>query len=309
MRVANPIYDVVFKFLMGDMRIAKLILSKILDQEIETLEFKPTEFRKKIGLNLTVFRIDFSAVILQEDGSRKLVLIEIQKAKLPTDIMRFRKYLGGHYQDPNNVYPTDDNAGEKALPIICIYFLGHPLQHTESPVVKVQRSYIDAATQEELTKKEEFIESLTHDSYIIQIPRLRERRRNDLEILLSIFDQSQQTSDSRHFLNLDENDYPEEFRIVIRRLLKAAVEEDVCETMDLEDDILDELESLERAVLKKEKVIEEQSKILAEKNEALAKKDRDLEEKSKVLSEKDKALAKAIQALVNSGMTEAEAKK
>nr|MDU9044507.1 hypothetical protein [Candidatus Electrothrix aestuarii] len=79
------------------MRIAKLILSKILDQEIETLEFKPTEFRKKIGLNLTVFRIDFSAVIRQEDGSRKLVLIEIQKAKLPTDIMRFRKYLGGQY--------------------------------------------------------------------------------------------------------------------------------------------------------------------------------------------------------------------
>ncbi len=287
MRVANPIYDVVFKYLMGDMHIAKLILSKILDQEIETLEFKPTEFRKKIGLNLTVFRIDFSAVLLQADGSRKLALIEIQKAKLPTDIMRFRKYLGGHYQDPNNVYPTDDNAGEKALPIICIYFLGHPLQYTESPVVKVQRSYIDAATQEELAHKEEFIESLTHDSYIIQIPRLRKKRRNDLEILLSIFDQSQQTSDSRHFLNLNEEAYPEKFRIVIRRLLKAAVEEDVCETMDLEDDILDELESLERAVLKKEKIIEEQGKILVEK---------------------DKALTKAIQALVDSGMTESEAK-
>ena len=301
MRVANPIYDVVFKFLMGDMRIAKLILSKILDQEIETLEFKPTEFRKKIGLNLTVFRIDFSAVIRQEDGSRKLVLIEIQKAKLPTDIMRFRKYLGGHYQDPNNVYPTDDGAGEKALPIICIYFLGHPLQHTESPVVKVQRSYIDAATQEELAHKEEFIESLTHDSYIIQIPRLREKRRNDLEILLSIFDQSQQTSDSRHFLNLNEESYPEEFRIVIRRLLKAAVEEDVCETMDLEDDILDELESLERAVLKKERVIEKKEKVIEEQGKVLAEKDNALEEKNK-------ALAKAIQVLVDSGMTEDEAK-
>ena len=82
MRVANPIYDVVFKFLMGDMRIAKLILSKILDQEIETLEFKPTEFRRKIGLNLTVFRIDFSAVLLQPDGSRKLALIEMGAALL-----------------------------------------------------------------------------------------------------------------------------------------------------------------------------------------------------------------------------------
>ncbi|WP_339134120.1 MAG: hypothetical protein WGN25_14515 [Candidatus Electrothrix sp. GW3-4] len=298
MRVANPIYDVVFKFLLGDMRIARLILSKILDQEIETLEFKPTEFRKKIGLNLTVFRIDFSAVILQEDGSRKLVLIEIQKAKLPTDIMRFRKYLGGQYQDPNNVYPTDDGAGENALPIICIYFLGHPLEHTESPVVKVQRSSVDAATQEELAHKEEFIESLTHDSYIIQIPLLREKRRNNLEILLSIFDQSRQASDSRHFLNLNEEDYPEEFRIVIRRLLKAAVEEDVCDTMDLEDDILDELESLERTIIKKDQVIKE---ILAEKDEAL-------EENAKALAKKDEALARAIQALIDSGMTEAEAK-
>ncbi|CAK8720001.1 Rpn family recombination-promoting nuclease/putative transposase [Candidatus Electrothrix laxa] len=301
MRVANPIYDVVFKFLMGDMRIAKLILSKILDQEIESLEFKPTEFRKKIGLNLTVFRIDFSAVLLQPDGSRKLALIEIQKAKLPTDIMRFRKYLGGHYQDPNNVYQVDDSASEKALPIICIYFLGHPLQHTESPVVKVQRSYIDAATQEELAHKEEFIESLTHDSYIIQIPRLREKRRNDLEILLSIFDQSQQTSDSRHFLNLDEEAYPEEFRIVVRRLLKAAVEEDVCETMDLEDDILDELESLERTILNKERVIEK-------KEEMIEKKEKVIEKKEKVIEEQGKALTKAIQALVESGMTESEAK-
>ncbi len=302
MRVANPIYDVVFKFLMGDMRIAKLILSKILDQEIESLELKPTEFRKKIGLNLTVFRIDFSAVIRQPDGSSKLALIEIQKAKLPTDIMRFRKYLGGHYQDPNNVYSTDNGASEKALPIICIYFLGHPLQHTESPVVKVQRSYIDAATQEELIDKEEFIESLTHDSYIIQIPRLREKRRNDLEILLSIFDQSQQTSDSRHFLNLNEEAYPEEFRIVVRRLLKAAVEEDVCETMDLEDDILDELESLERAVLKKERVIERKERVIE-------KKERVIEKKDKVIEEQGKALTKAVQALVDSGMTEAEAKK
>ncbi len=309
MRVANPIYDVVFKFLMGDMRIAKLILSKILDREIEELELKPTEFRKKIGFNLTVFRIDFSAVIRQPDGSRKLVLIEIQKAKLPTDIMRFRKYLGGHYQDPNNVYLTDDGAKEKALPIICVYFLGHPLQHTTSPVVKVERSYIDAVTQEELASKEEFIESLTHDSYIIQIPRLREKRRNDLEVLLSIFDQSRQLSDSRHFLDLNEEEYPEEFQIVIRRLVKAAVEEDVCETMDLEDDILDELKSLERSILQKEKVLAEKDNVIAEKDKVLVEKDKVLVEKDKALAEKDNALLKAVQALIDSGMTESEAKK
>ncbi|MCI5157142.1 MAG: hypothetical protein D3906_01650 [Candidatus Electrothrix sp. AUS1_2] len=58
--------------------------------------------------------------------------------------------------------------------------------------------------------------------------------------------------------------------------------------MDLEDDILDELKSLERTVLQREKA---------------------LEKKDKALAEKDKALAKAIQLLVNSGITEAEVKK
>jgi hypothetical protein len=309
MRAANPIYDVVFKYLMGDMRVARLILSKILDQEVEYLNLRPTEFRKKIGLNLTVFRIDFSAKIRQADGSHKLVLIEIQKAKLPTDIMRFRKYLGGHYQDQNNVYETDNGSREKALPIICIYFLGHPLEHTTSPVIKVQRSYIDAVTQEELTSREDFIESLTHDSYVIQIPRLREKRRNELEVLLSIFDQSQQTSDSRHFLDLDEADYPEKFRRVIRRLVKAGAEQDVCETMDLEDDILDELESLERTVLQREKALEENAKALAEKDEALAENAQALAEKDEALAKKDRALDKAVQALVASGMTEEDAKR
>ncbi|WPD21413.1 MAG: hypothetical protein SD837_14530 [Candidatus Electrothrix scaldis] len=309
MRAANPIYDVVFKYLMGDMRVARLILSKILDQEVEYLNLRPTEFRKKIGLNLTVFRIDFSAKIRQADGSHKLVLIEIQKAKLPTDIMRFRKYLGGHYQDQNNVYEIKGGDKEKALPIICIYFLGHPLEHTTSPVIKVQRSYIDAVTQEELTAREEFIESLTHDSYVIQIPRLRKKRRNELEVLLSIFDQSQQTPDNRHFLNLNEEDYPEEFRRVIRRLVKAGAEQDVCETMDLEDDILDELESLERTVLQREKALEETNKALAEKDEALAEKDEALAENAKALAERDRALDRAVQALVASGMTEEDAKK
>jgi hypothetical protein len=309
MRAANPIYDVVFKYLMGDMRVARLILSKILDQEVEALDLRPTEFRKKIGLNLTVFRIDFSAKIRQADGSHRLVLIEIQKAKLPTDIMRFRKYLGGHYQDQNNVYEADNGTREKGLPIICIYFLGHPLKYTTSPVIKVERSYIDAVTQEELTTREEFIESLTHDSYIIQIPRLREKRRNKLEVLLSIFDQSQQTPDSRHFLDLDEADYPEEFQRVVRRLVKAGAEQDVCETMDLEDDILDELESLERTVLLREKALEEKNKALAESAKALAKKDEVLAENAKALAEKNRALDRAVQALVASGMTEDDAKR
>ena len=277
MKVANPIYNVVFKYLLDDKKIAKLIISKILNEDIVSLEFRPTELKKKDNYSrFTVFRIDFTATIQQPDGNQKIVIIEIQKAKFHTDIMRFRKY-------------QDKNAGKTiALPTVSLFFLEHKLDHTDAPVVKVDRQYIDLADKSELAIKEEFIESLTHDSYIIQISQLKRRRRNILEILLSIFDQSLKLSGSDHFLDLSENDYPHEFRIVIRRLLEAGAEVGVCETMELEDGILDEFESLERQILDKYKEIEG--------------KDKENEEKNKIINN-------ALAALVRSGMPLEAAKK
>jgi hypothetical protein len=61
--------------------------------------------------------------------------------------------------------------------------------------------YKDLVTGERIHAKESFIESLTHDSYIIQIPQLAKKRRNDLEKLLSIFDQSESIDETHHILN------------------------------------------------------------------------------------------------------------
>ena len=43
MEIANPIYDVVFKYLMEDNDIARLIISTIIKKEIVSLEFRPQE--------------------------------------------------------------------------------------------------------------------------------------------------------------------------------------------------------------------------------------------------------------------------
>jgi hypothetical protein len=85
--------------------------------------------------------------------------------------------------------------------------LGHELAHLEDiPVIKVARSYIDVATGMVLDKKDEFIESLTDDSFIIQIPHIKGKRRTELEQLLYIFDQNQidESSGTKHFLNINE---------------------------------------------------------------------------------------------------------
>ncbi|MEA1911276.1 MAG: hypothetical protein U9N32_06315 [Spirochaetota bacterium] len=245
------------------MKIAKLILSGILETEIEDLEFAPTELQTRIKndhSNFTVFRIDFTARLKYPDGKSELVIIEIQKAKFHTDIMRFRRYLGTQYQNKENIY-TDRTGKTRPLPIKTIYFLGTRLEHTDAPLIKVKRKYFDGITNEPINNPETFIESLTHDSYVIQIPSLKEERRNKLEILLSIFDQRKRDEDV-HYLNLKEEDFPEEFRPVIRRLLMAGQEKEVCDVMIVEDEILDELAELERSIEDKDKTIEDKDKII-----------------------------------------------
>jgi len=264
MQIANPIYDVVFKYLMEDAKVAKLMISSIIGEDIENLSFLPQEFvaeieksegakiskRKQIRMDpLTVYRLDFSANIKTADGYKK-VIIELQKAKFPADIMRFRKYLGEQFSNKDNFQKVKVGSRfrKTGLPIISIYFLGHKLDYTKSSAIKVSRQYIDLMTNKIIETKESFIESLTLDSFVIQIPYLTDKRRNDLEILLSVFDQRNNVDKDHHILNVKESEFPEKYRPIIRKLQKAVEDNEVRKKMNMEDGIIDELEDLERTI-------------------------------------------------------------
>ena len=264
MQIANPIYDVVFKYLMEDAKVAKLMISSIIGEHIEKLAFLPQEFiaevekssgtkisrRKRIRMDpLTVYRLDFSAKIKTAEG-HKNVIIELQKAKFPADIMRFRRYLGEQFSNNENYQKVKigNRFRKTGLPIISIYFLGHKLDYTKSSAIKVSRQYIDLMTNKIIETKESFIESLTLDSYVIQIPYLTDKRRNDLEILLSVFDQRNNVDKDHHILNVKENEFPEKYRPIIRKLQKAVEDSEVRKKMNMEDGIIDELEDLERTI-------------------------------------------------------------
>ena len=259
MQVANPIYNVVFKYLLEDNKIAKLLISGLLGVEIISLELCPQEYSSDLAKRaLTVYRIDFKAEIVLSTGERKIVLIEIQKAKYTTDIMRFRKYLGEQYSLKSNSYELDNRVFP--LPIISIYFLGYGLDNnSDIPIISVKRQYLDSYTNEVLHDKELFIETLTHDSIIVQIPALKEKRRSDLEKALSVFDQSKIQT-----VSINEDDYPEKYKEVIRRLLKAISEPEIRKTMDVEDEILEDLERKERLISKQEKQIEQKNILIEE---------------------------------------------
>ena len=269
MLIANPIYDVVFKYLMEDSKVAKLLIGSIIGAEVLELEFRPKSFTTSVHLDplsikptFTIYHLDFSAKI-KSPAEEKLVIIEVQKAKLATDILRFRQYLGKQYSDKKNVYTVKTHDGTHktlALPIISIYFLGHSLDSIHDiPVIHVNRKYIDLYSKTEIPQKDYFIECLSHDSYVISIQDLKTRRRNELEILLSVFDQSNQTED-QHILNVREEDFPEEFRSIIRRLQEAVEVPEIRDNMEAEDSYLDAFEDQERRALAAEKVAQEERK-------------------------------------------------
>jgi len=60
MQIANPIYDAVFKYLMDDNRVARLLISKIIGEEIELLEFQSLENRIDVEhRTFAIYRIGF----------------------------------------------------------------------------------------------------------------------------------------------------------------------------------------------------------------------------------------------------------
>ena len=286
--IANPVYDVVFKYLMEDNEIAKLIVSTIIGEEVIYLDPKPQEYTAEkanidgIGTQtITVYRLDFAAKIKTADGY-KLVLIEMQKAKQPTDISRFRGYLGKQYAKKDESV-TDQDADIENIQLYCLYFLGKDIGINDVPVVVVNPQARNAATKRLINQKNRFIEALHHRSWIVQISFLKEPRRTNVERLLAVFDQKYCTNNP-HILSVSEDSFPEKYRPIVRRLKMAACDHEVRKQMELEDSIIRYV----RKWIRSEN--EHLTQALAEKYQALAETNQALEAERKKNEEKDKLL-------------------
>lgn len=115
MIIANPLYDVVFKYLLEDVEIARELLSTILGEEVHNLEIKSQETATETGGGINILRFDFKAVIKKKDGEQYKVLIELQKAKQAFDAMRFRRYLGDNYRKEDEVPNDQGTLGKRPL--------------------------------------------------------------------------------------------------------------------------------------------------------------------------------------------------
>lgn len=271
LQVANPIYDTVFKYLLEDQRIAKTILSALLKKEVVSVKPRPHEYTNKERNNISMFRIDFGAEVLEDDGTTKLVLIELQKTWLETETLRFRQYLGTHYADPNNLLKEDNPEGY-AIPMIAVYVLGHRVGDIEEPVLYVNHNSYDY-NGNIVTKglPNQFVDSLVHSSIIVQIPLLRGQLNNRLDKILSVFDQKKKDKDNQQVINIDEACYEDDsdMMYIIDRLIKASCNAKVRKEMTVEDEFFSVIENRDTAIMMRDKKIAEQDTKIAEQDSFL----------------------------------------
>ena len=291
--VANPIYDSVFKYIMEDERIAKTVLSALLKKEVVHVTVRPHEYANTTRNAISMFRIDFAATVVEDDGSEQVILIELQKTWLNTETLRFRQYLGVQYGNQCNIQ-VDSKEGY-AYPMVAVYLLGHRVGNIDTPVLYVNHKTYDyegAEVAEGMT--DPFVESLTHDSIIVQIPLLKGRVNNRLEKVLSVFDQSKTDSENKQLLNIDEHSYEDDadMMYVIHRLTAAAADADIRSDMNVEDEYFSAIED----------ALRQQKDTLRQQEDTLRQQDLMLKSMVKAMLEKGMSI-KEVSLLVNKDAT------
>ena len=306
--IANPIYDAVFKYLMEDERVAKTLLSALLQREVVEVEVRKHEYTNGSRDKISMFRIDFGAKVRQDDGTLKLILIELQKTWLETETLRFRQYLGTQYANPDNIL-KDNNPMGYGIPMVTVYLLGHRVGDIEEPVLYVNHKAYDYDGKE-VTKgvPDPFVDSLVHDSIIVQIPLLRGQINNRLEEILSVFDQTHKDKKNRQVINIDEDLYAgdEDMNRIIHRLLSAASDAKLRQDMNVEDEYFTAIENRDTAIMKRDQIIAEQDAQIAEQGAQIAEQDAQIAEQGAQIAEQGAQIAEQGAQIAEQGAQIAE---
>ena len=270
--VANPIYDSVFKYLMEDERVAKTVLSALLKKDVVSVELRPHEYANETNDKISMFRIDFGARIRTGENETELILIELQKTWVETETLRFRQYLGAQYSDKNNIDKQKGDHKGFAYPMVTIYIMGHRVGDIDIPVLYVSHKAYDYDGHE--VKKgmpDPFVESLVHDSIIVQIPLLHGVINNRLDKVLSVLDQTKRDKDDPHLLCLDESLY-------------AASNPQMRQNMNVEDEYYSAIEDRDTAIMSRDKKIKEQDGKIKEQDGKIKEQDGKIKEQREQLS-------------------------
>ena len=290
MIIANPIYDTVFKYLMEDLDIARDLISLILNTEIVELSVKPQETTAEVvsgnATRINIYRLDFVAVFKQADGTYKKTLVELQKTKRSTNIMRFRRYLGENYKKEDKIMENGVEVS-RPLEIITIYFLGFELEDVPTAIMKAKNSFVDVITGNTLVNepKDKFVRLLNHESYTIQIPKLTANEQNRMEHTLDVFNQKYKTDDLQ-ILNYPGKTNDLLISRIINRLIRAIADENLRRQMNIEDEIETELQILDTKIENIKQALEQKTVEIEQNKVELYQKTVEIEQKTVEIEQK-----------------------
>ena len=286
--IPNPIYDVVFRYLMQDYDSALIILSTLINEKIKKLDFQPLTFARKTtaaeyneqieqkinklfekekqkiiadntlselekeiaisdisikdpvtGKDIKLLHLDFVAVIEKENGEEEMVMIELQKVALETDIFRFKEYIAENFQKKRKIFKTDPDTGqeietESPYRLIPIFILNFTIEEDINDLmIKTRQIKTGIFTDKEIGKRNEFIDYLSYELYVVQLPYLRRIEQLDFEnneykqklfALLKLFDQRAKKIDNEYRLRLFRRMFPGFLDRVIKRLQTADID-------------------------------------------------------------------------------------
>ena len=296
-RVANPIYDSVFKYLMEDERIARTVLSALLKKEVVEVQIRRNEYTNGYRDNISMFRIDFGARVRQDDGSLRLVLIELQKTWLTTETLRFRQYLGAQYANKENMV-HEEMRPPYGIPMVAVYILGHRVGNINVPVLYVNHKSYDYEGRE-VTEglPDPFVDSLVHDSIIVQIPLLHGQINNKLDKVLSVFDQTNKEKDNQQLVELDDANYEgdADMQYILHRLVMASVDAQLRQDMNVEDEYFQAIEDRDTAIMSRDKQIKEQNEQISQQSQQISQQSQQISQQNQQISQQSQQISQQSQ--------------
>ncbi len=317
--IPNPIYDVVFRYLMEDPDSAMIVISTLINEKIKKLQLEPIthsekkEHHTKIEIqdpktkdDIHLFHLDFTAIVELPDGSEEMIMIELQKASEPEDVFRFKRYISKNFQRRQEKEITDPKTQaietvNKPIRLLPIFILNFRIENEINDLlIKTNRIKTGIFKNKCLQKHNEFIDNLSYDIWVVQLPNIHNIVEDDykdddykkkLYTLLKLFDQKSKVNDNEHRLRIIRKFFPGFLDRVIRRIQAASINNpNLEEQMFAEDEYLKTLIKRDNRITYLETELEKTSEEL--ENERLLSKDKDkaLEDKDKVIIELAKTL-------------------
>ena len=159
-----------------------------------------------------------------------------------------------------------------------------------------------------MSEPDPFVDSLVHDSIIVQIPLLHGQINNRLEKVLSVFDQTNKEKDNRQLVELDDTNYADDadMQYILHRLIMASADAQLRQDMNVEDEYFQAIEDRDTAIMSRDKVIKEKDQQISQQNQQISQQNQQISQQSQQISQKDQQLNRVREKLRQQGLSETE---